>query len=371
MNDPPDRRDLVLDSIRIGIVEVDRSGRVAGQNAEASRLLGVSSDQTAGRSLSEILGAGHPAAALLERVSASGEEVFAHDSRMPAQLAAPARTVDLAAAPIGAVPGEEDAAGAVLTLCDRTIGRELESLVTQRTRSQIFEHLAAGLAHEVRNPLAGIRGAAELLLGKLDDPALMRLPELIRSETDRIRRLLDDLGQITRGAELSLRETNLHRILDDLLELHTGTAGATAIRVVREYDPSIPELSADPDRLTQVFLNLIRNAVQALEDKGSLTIRTRVGSEFHMASREGRPSMSLLVDIEDSGSGIDERDLPHIFTPFFTRRLGGSGLGLAIAQHWTVQHDGRIQVESEPGRGTRMRVHLPLRPWRRDSASQR
>ena len=368
MNDPPGRRDLVLDSIRIGIVEVDRAGHVTAQNAEASRLLGVSPDQTAGRTLSQVLGAGHPAAALLERVRASGEEVFSHDCQVPAQLAAPPWTVDLAAAPIAGTAGEE---GAVLTLCDRTIGRELESLVTQRTRSQIFEHLAAGIAHEERNPLAGIRGAAELLLGRLDDPELKRLPELIRSETDRIRRLLDDLGQITRGGELLLQETNLHRILDDLLELHTRAAAAGAVTVVREYDPSIPELSADPDRLAQIFLNLIRNAVQAMEGKGTLTIRTRVGSEFRMTSQEGHPSISLRVDVEDSGAGIDERDLPHIFTPFFTRRLGGSGLGLAIAQHWTVQHDGRIQVESEPGRGTRMRVHLPLRPWGQDASSPR
>lgn len=365
MDRPPQHGNLVLDSIRFGIVEVDGSGRVCNQNAEASQLLGVSADQTLGRTLFELLGAHHPAAKLLERVRASGEEVFEHDCPIPARLGAPPRTVDLVAAPVPGADGR-DSEGAVLTLCDRTIGRELESLVTQRTRSEIFERLAAGIAHEVRNPLAGIRGAAELLLGKLEEPALRRLPELIRSETDRIRRLLDDLGQITSGAQLIRRPTNLHRILDDLLELHAGAATETAITVIREYDPSIPELSADPDRLVQVFLNLIRNSVQAMEGKGDLTIRTRIESEFHMVSRQGPPALSLRVDIEDTGPGIEEQHLPHIFTPFFTRRLSGTGLGLAIAQHWTVQHDGRIQVESEPGHGTRMHIHLPLRSWKQE-----
>ena len=172
--------------------------------------------------------------------------------------------------------------------------------------------------------------------------------------------MLDDLGQLTRGGALQRRGTNLHRVLDDLLELHAREAENPGVEVLREYDPSIPEISADPDRLTQIFLNLIRNAIQAMEGKGQLLVRTRVESEFRIAATDRPRNPSLSVDIEDSGPGIDPEDLPHIFTPFFTRRPEGTGLGLAVAQHWVVRHDGQIRVDSLPGRGTRIRVSLPL-----------
>lgn len=350
------RLEAIMDELRVGVVAVDSRGRVELQNPAASRILGLSTEATLGRPLADCIGAEHPAVALIRDALEAGREVLAHSCPLRARFGGEDLIVDLCACPIS----EDGVGGALLTLEDRTIGHELEELLDQRTRSELFAHLAAGIAHELGNPLGGIRGAAELLQKKLEDDGLRRYSELIRGETDRMRRLLEDLGELTRGGDLRLREANVHRVLDGILELHGRSEGWERISVLREYDPSIPEIEIDPDRLTQVLLNLMRNAVEAMGGKGTLTVRTRVDTDYHVSpDRPGRVHM-LSIDVEDTGPGIPEEHVPHIFTPFFTRRPDGTGLGLAIAQHWTVRHGGRISVSSQPGR-TRMRVLLPLR----------
>ncbi len=352
-----DRLDAILGSIQVGIVAVDAAGRVELQNPEASRILGVSRATTQGRRLQDCLIRTHPAVILIEQALRENREFSEHGSSVPSRLGGEELVVDLSASPVGV---EHETSGAVLTLHDRTIGRELEDLVDQKVRSELFAHLAAGIAHELRNPLGGIRGAAELLLSKLTDERLLRYPELVRDETDRMRRLLDDLAELTHGGDLQPRPTNLHRILDDLVELQSQSDSWQDIEVRREYDVSIPDLELDPDRVTQVLLNLVRNAVQAMGSKGRLTLRTRVEASYQVSRDQPHPMRMLRVEVEDDGPGIPPEDLPHIFTPFFTQRLRGTGLGLAIAQHWTVRHGGRIQVSSQLGEGTRMRVFLPL-----------
>ncbi len=357
MTQNPERLDAILGSLTVGIIALLPDGVIELLNAEASRILGISSGSSVGRTLAEALEPEHPIVALAAEALVSEREVSSHACEIRPRLGSSSLVVDLAAAPIGI---GETAEGTVLTLRDRTIGHELEALIDQRSRSELFAHLAAGIAHELGNPLGGIRGAAELLLGKLGESDLRRYPELIRDETDRMRRLLRDLAELSQGGEISLRPTNVHRVLDDLVELHSQSESWKEIEILREYDPSIPELAIDADRMAQVFLNLMRNAVQAMAGKGRLTLRTRVETNYQ-ASPGARAVHMMRLDVEDTGPGIPEEQLPHIFTPFFTQRSQGTGLGLAIAQHWTVRHDGHIQVSSEPGQGVRVRVLLPLR----------
>ena len=358
MSEPLERLDAIVGWLRVGVVAVDVDGRVELQNPEASRILGLSGVSTLGRPLAESLGPQHPAVTVLDTALHDRRDVAEHGCRLRDRLGGRDLVVDLTASPVGV--GRE-ARGAVLSLADRTIGLELEDLLGQRARSELFAQLAAGIAHELRNPLGGIRGAAELLLGKLSDPGQQRYAELIRAETERMRRLLDDLVELTRGADLRPREANLHRVIDDLVELHSRSESWRGIRVLREYDPSIPEFAFDPDRTTQVLLNLVRNAVQAMAGKGTLTLRTRIESGYHLEHVGPERARMVRIDVEDTGPGIPEEDLPLLFTPFFTRRAQGTGLGLAVAQHWTVRQGGRIQVTSRVGMGTRMRVELPIR----------
>jgi len=353
-----DRLEAILDSVTVGIVAVDAHARVERQNAEASRILGLSAGATAGRTLGDVLGVSHPLAELAARVLESQGELAVHACSLPRLRGGPLLLVDLGGAPLCMGDALE---GAVLTLRDRTIHRELEALVDERLRDELFEQLAAGIAHEIRNPLSGIRGAAELLESKLGDPALARYPQLIRAETDRITRLLDDLAELTHGGDLRPRAVNLHQVLDNMLALASHSPEWRGLEIVREYDPSIPELELDPDRITQVFLNLTRNAAQAMQGGGRLCLQTRYEGLFQIGSAHEDRQRVVRVDVEDTGPGIPVEDLPHIFTPFFTRRAGGGGLGLAIAQHWVVRHGGRIGVARSDSTGTRMSVKLPAR----------
>jgi two-component system nitrogen regulation sensor histidine kinase GlnL len=358
MNETLERIDDILGSLRVGILAIDADGRVELENPEASRILGQSVVAAVGRQLRQVLGPTHPATTVLETALREGRAVSEHGCLVPDRMGRRPLVVDLAAAPIGR--GNE-VHGAVLSLSDRTIGVELEDLLGQRARSELFAQLAAGIAHELRNPLSGIRGAADLLLGKLSDPSLARYPELIRAEADRMRRLLDDLAELTRGGDLRPRRANLHRVIDDVIELHSHSESWKGIKIERSYDASIPEFEFDPDRTTQVLLNLMRNAVQAMAGSGTLTLRTRIESAYHLEHVGPERARLVRVDVQDTGPGIPEADLPHLFTPFFTRRSSGTGLGLAVAQHWTVKQGGRILVKSRVGEGTRMRVELPLR----------
>jgi two-component system nitrogen regulation sensor histidine kinase GlnL len=133
------------------------------------------------------------------------------------------------------------------------------------------------------------------------------------------------------------------------------------VNVRREYDPSIPELQLDPDRVTQIFINLARNAVQAMEGEGQLTVRTRVETVYHLSPGGSKPVRMVRIEVEDTGPGVDDADLPHVFTPFYTGREDGTGLGLALTQHWVVKHGGRVQMLHAHAGGALVRVHLPIR----------
>ncbi len=350
-----DRMAAALDAVRVGILALDGEGRVEFQNSETSRILGLSSGTSTGRSLTKLLGDTHPAVSLVGEVLKSGREKAQNACMLPSQTEERPLWVDMIASP--AVDGGR---GCVLTLHDRTIGQELEALVAQRTSDRLFQHLAAGIAHEIRNPLSGISGAAQLLQQRLSEPALRRYPDLIAEEIDRIRRLLDDLAQLTWGREDERRMVNLHQVLDHILELQMSASGDERPHIVREYDPSLPELWVDRDRMTQVFLNLVRNAVHAAGPEGRVTVRTRIEALFQIAAEDGTRHRMVRIDVEDSGPGISEEDLPHIFTPFFTTKPDGTGLGLAIAQHWVVRHGGRIHAARGHAGGARMRVLLPV-----------
>jgi two-component system nitrogen regulation sensor histidine kinase GlnL len=165
-----------------------------------------------------------------------------------------------------------------------------------------------------------------------------------------------------RGETLRLEPVNLHRVLDDVLDLLAHDPLGARARVVRRYDPSLPDLLADADRLTQVFLNLARNALQALpRGEGTLSIHTRLCFDQRLVTSAGERLPAVATELRDDGPGIPPELLDQVATPFFTTRPGGTGLGLALSRHWVTRHDGRLQIESTPGRGTLVRVLLPLR----------
>jgi two-component system nitrogen regulation sensor histidine kinase GlnL len=355
-------RDLsgVLDAVVAGVVVLDAEGSVELINTVACRFLETSEESGRGLPVERLLGAGHAVARLARSVLASGGSAVENACRIERRLE-PNLTIDVAVSPLFDATGHVD--GVAVVLRDSTIRQSLQGLVAERETQEAFGRIAAGVAHEVKNPLGGIRGAAEILASRASDAKTLDAAELIVREVDRIAALVDDLMVFTHG-ELRTAAVNVHRVIDDVLALVAHDPLASHTRIQREFDPSIPEIEADADRLSQVFLNLVRNALQAMPGGGSLTIATRMTLEHRLRGPTGEQTPTIAVEVRDSGPGIAEDVLAKLATPFFTTRPKGTGLGLAVSRHWVARHGGSLQFESAPGAGTRVRVVLPLRAIR-------
>lgn len=351
-------RDLqdVIEALLDGVVVVDARGRVELLNAEACRMLETSAEAACGQPLDRVMGDDR-FGAMVRSVLESGRAVVEGDHSVARRFDDDV-VVDVAASPLWGEPREPN--GVVLALRDRTIHRALEERVTDRERLSVYGTIAAGIAHEVKNPLGGIRGAAEILGARSSEEKLRDAAKLIVREVDRIRLLVDELMVFKEGEALRLAPVNVHRVLDDVLDLLAMDPLAGGVTLERSFDPSIPDLRADPDRLVQVFLNLARNALQALEGKGTLRIETRMALDRRLTASGGASVPTVVVTVADDGPGIPAGDLDLLSTPFFTTRLGGTGLGLAVSRHWVARHGGLLHLESEPGVGTRARVSLPV-----------
>lgn len=226
-----------------------------------------------------------------------------------------------------------------------------EQLLAQQATSRM---LVRGLAHEIKNPLGGLRGAAQLLDQELHDPELKEYTQIIIAESDRLQDLMDKMLGPNKPAHKSL--LNIHEVLERVRQLVTVEAG-NHIRLQTDYDPSIPELFADKNQMIQALLNVVRNAIQAIQGSGKITLKTRI--QRHMTI--GRKLYKLVAKIEiiDNGPGIQPGLLGQIFYPMITGRAEGTGLGLSIAQSLINQHNGLIECESEPG-NTVFSIYLPL-----------
>lgn len=360
----------IFDALLEGVVVLDDDDRIEFTNTEARRLLDSAGETATGKRLSDTLGADHPVSLIVDRVRRSGRPAIHDEVELPRRLA-PALPVDVSVAligdevhPGGPVGDNPNPSGIAIAIRDRSAARTLREEISERERHESYGHIAAGIAHEVKNPLGGIRGAAELLGLSANDERGQKAANLIVAEVDRISGLVDELMVFARGDELDLTSVNIHRTLDALLDLLEMERGYESISVERLFDPSLPELEADPARLQQVFLNLARNAMQAMEETGGkLTLSTRMSLDNRLVGPDGRPRPTIEVSIRDTGPGIAADTLHRLSTPFFTTKQKGTGLGLSVARHWIRRHGGRLRMDSAIGEGTQVCVDLPLIPF--------
>ena len=232
------------------------------------------------------------------------------------------------------------------------ISRE-ELLITQH---QATRDLVRGLAHEIKNPLGGLRGAAQLLEAELPDPSLREYTQIIIDEADRLQALLDRMLGPNRLPELS--EVNIHTLLERVRQLVLAESGAW-VEIDRDYDPSIPELILDSNRIIQALLNIVRNAARAVgtEGHGRILMRTRILRQFTIGHRRHR--LVVQIDVQDNGPGISDAIREKLFYPMATATAEGQGLGLSIAQSLINLHGGLVECQSKPGRTT-FSVLLPV-----------
>jgi len=354
-------RDLtgVLDAVLAGIVVVDADCRIELLNSAACRILETSNEAAVRQPIERLFDDDSAIPAMVRKVIRTGGSTSENEFPIPRRFA-DQLIVDVTASPLFDDAGPPS--GAVLALRDRTIQNSLEKVIEDRESIAAFGSIAAGIAHEVKNPLGGIRGAAELLISRTDDPRTREIAEMIVREVHRIAALVDDLMVFTQGDAVKFAPVNIHRILDEVLDLVSLDPISEDVAIERIYDPSIPELMADGDRLAQVFLNLARNAVQAMEDGGGkLRVQTRMPLDHRLARFDGSPIPTLLISISDTGRGIPADVLHKLATPFFTTRPDGLGLGLAVSRNWVMRHGGTLTIESREGEGTTVQVALPLR----------
>ncbi len=234
--------------------------------------------------------------------------------------------------------------------------RRLSQEQLQHSQQVAARDLVRGLAHEIKNPLGGLRGAAQLLAKALPDPALKEYTQVIIEQADRLRNLVDRLlGPQRPGQQIT---QNIHQVTERIHQL-LALEKPENVTLIRDYDPSLPDLPHDPELIEQVLLNISRNALQALEEQGgTITIRTRTA--FQTTLHGIRYRLLARIDIEDNGPGIPAHLQDTLFYPMVSGREGGTGLGLSIARSLVDQHSGKIEFNSWPGH-TEFSVFLPIR----------
>lgn len=256
---------------------------------------------------------------------------------------------------------EERVCGALIVVKNLSLLKELEEFTRNRDHLTNLESLALGMAHEIRNPLGGIRASAQLLHQELENPEQREYLNVVISEVDRINRLIERMMNFTRPRELNTEEVNIHKVLKDILLLERESAAKRQLRMEQAYDPSLPLINADEDQLKQVFFNLIRNAIEASSEKGKIQLITRIGAGYVVkTSPDVNPGQSIIVEIIDSGTGINATAMKNLFTPLFTTKNKGNGLGLPISLKIIENHGGKIKITSKEGLGTTVQVFLPV-----------
>jgi len=355
---PPISWEQVLASLEDGVIRLDQEGKVSFFNESAEMLTDLPAARVLGETFTRVFRKAPWLIALVKKSCPPRQESSRGEGDLVTRRG---RHVPIR---VTVSPLRENCgnfAGSILLMHNLSYRRELEEDLKRADRLAIIGTLAAGLAHEIRNPLGGIKGAAQLLRRSLDnDPSSLEYIHIMIREVDRVNQLIEQLLDLSRPAKLNLATLNIHEILDDVVALEANTIGEAKIDIKKQFDPSLPLIRGDRDQLTQAFLNLLRNAFQAMESSGTVTITTRAEMSFHIRGEGTSQKKFLWVDIEDEGVGIKEEDLAQIFAPFFTTKNYGTGLGLAVCYRIIKEHGGLIRVHSVEGKGTTFKVSLAV-----------
>jgi two-component system nitrogen regulation sensor histidine kinase GlnL len=348
----------VIDSVGDGVIVLDRAGNVILINPVAEEIAGVSRRITIGQPFAALFKNDLPLLEIVAKSAASGMSCSDYENII---LRKSGRLTPLSVTASPLLLADGACAGTIVLLRDLTKIRELEEAVRKADRLSALGTLAAGLAHEIKNPLGGIRGAAQLLEMELaEDDELRECTQVVLKEVQRVNRIVEELLDLASPRRLKLVGVNLHKILAHIVFLQQQATKGKSLTFQRHLDPSIPAILADEGRLTQLFLNLVKNAVEAVGESGTIEISSRIVSEYSMTQKGERRSRMVAIEIGDDGNGMTPEEMENLFTPFYTTKERGTGLGLAICQKIVAEHRGMIRVDSQEGKGTTFTILLPL-----------
>ena len=343
----------ILDSLITGIVVLDKKLNITMINTASELLMHTSKGKACGKPFKDlIMGTENLIPEL--RIALESRQPF---TRREIQLQMPDQesvTVDLTANVLEAPKGLLIEIQPLNRL--QNIDKDDQTLVRQETTRRLIK----GLAHEVKNPLGGIKGAAQLLDKELPEPSLREYTEIIISEAERLSLLVDRM--LGPNKRIGFKPTNIYKVFERVIQI-VDAENPDRIQWQRDYDPSLPDLEAEEDQLIQAMLNIIQNACDATKNVTTpkITIRIRSARQFTIGAQ--RHKVALKIEIIDNGDGIAPEMIERIFFPMITDKPSGSGLGLSITQTVLTQHQGSVQVESKPG-ATKFLIHLPFKQSR-------
>ena len=356
----------VLASLADAVIITDEEDRITMFNQAAEELTGLAQAQVARRGCGDVFATTPALPAMVQRTRTLGQNQSCGEETL---FTAPRPvSVRVSCSPIWGADGQIQ--GTALVIQDLSYQKKLEDEARRNQTLARLGGLVAGLAHEVKNPLGGIKGAAQLLAQRFaDQPEIGEYTGVMIREIDRLSRLVEQLLTLGAPPAPNLVPVNIHKVLHEVLALMEPELSARNIAVRLEIDPSLPEVSGEEAQLTHVFLNLVKNALEAMPAGGSLTVITRMETDFYIRRRgaaAGPPANPLeagkflRVELADSGPGFTAADLERVFEPFFTTKPRGSGLGLAICERIIAAHGGDIHAGNARGGGAVVTVTLPV-----------
>ncbi len=337
-----------VDNSASAIIAIDLDETVVIFNQAAEDIMGIPAEEVLGK----------PFAELQERKMGTQDSILLNTlrigrpySHVEANIETPLGIMNVMAYTTLVKDQDGNVIGGILSIRDVTGQKQLEEKVVKAEKFSVIGELAAGIAHEVRNPLTSVKGFLQLLAQRFDEgDQVQQYISIMLDEIRRINYIISEFLLLARPTVPIKRITGIHSILDEIVLLTEGELYLKNIRLIREYDESCPEVTVDVEQIKQVFLNLVTNAIAAMPDKGTLTVKTAY-DRFENAVR---------IYFTDTGIGIDPAHLGSIFDPFFTTKEEGTGLGLTVSYRIIENHGGKIEVNSRQKEGTSFIITIPV-----------